>query len=363
MADWAPPAASAAPPHQAGWYPDPHGSGELRYHDGWSWTAHVAGPVVGGRALHPTFPLPAAIGGLVILVVSIVGGRFLIEALVRFEWPIAAYVALLAVVGYGPSVAWCRYSSRRWGTGSMRRDFGISWRWIDAGWAPLIWLGALGCQVVVALVVLATRIPITSNTEGVKELDADRGYVIALLVTAVCAAPIVEELVFRGLVLRGLLSRYAAVPTIASQAVLFGVAHVDPVRGAGNIGLSLVLSGVGAAFGAAAFWLRRIGPTMIAHAIFNGVVLTIVLTGVLDDLQQDTRARTAVLAPVRASTADDAVVDQADVTEPGGDGDERPVLDLDERSQRVGVDDGDVLELGAWLASHGRLHGGGQPGG
>jgi hypothetical protein len=47
----------------------------------------------------------------------------------------------------------------------------------------------------------------------------------------------------------------------------------------------MVLSGVGIAFGAAAVLLRRIGPVIVAHAIFNGAVLLIVLTGVADRLQ------------------------------------------------------------------------------
>ena len=69
--------------------------------------------------------------------------------------------------------------------------------------------------------------------------------------------------------------------------MLFGVAHVDPVRGTGNIGLVLVLSGVGAAFGGGAYLLRRIGPTIVAHAIFNGAVLVLVLTNAQEWLQNN----------------------------------------------------------------------------
>ena len=110
------------------------------------------------------------------------------------------------------------------------------------------------------------------------------------------------------MVLRGLLSRLPAVGAVAGQAVLFGAAHVDPVRGAGNVGLVMVLSGVGAVFGGAAYLLRRIGATVIAHAIFNGVVLLIVLSGVADDLRDESTVASAV--------EQRAVVDQADLTEP-----------------------------------------------
>jgi hypothetical protein len=83
-------------------------------------------------------------------------------------------------------------------------------------------------------------------------------------------------------VMRGLRARLGAMATVILQAVFFGAAHFDPVRGTGNIGLVMVLSSVGAAFGLGAYLLRRIGPTIVAHAIFNGVVLIIVLTGAND---------------------------------------------------------------------------------
>lgn len=237
------------------------------------------------RPPHPTMPLPAALGALGVLLVSLVGGRFLVDALVGFGWPLVVYVAILSIVGYGPSLWWCGYASRRWGTGALLHDLGARPRWSDLGWGPVVWMGAVLAQLAVGAVVVAAGIPTGSNVDGMSELTADRTYVIALLVTAVIAAPVVEELVFRGVVLRGLLSRFGAVAALALQGVLFGVVHVDPVRGADNIGLAMVLSGVGVALGVAAYLLRRIGPTIVAHAIFNGVVLALVLTGVLDRLQ------------------------------------------------------------------------------
>jgi membrane protease YdiL (CAAX protease family) len=136
---------------------------------------------------------------------------------------------------------------------------------------------------VVGLVVVVTKIPFTSNVKNVSELRADRSYVVSLLVLAVVAAPIAEEIVFRGVVLRGLLSRNGAVIAVGVQGILFGLAHFDPVRGTGNIGLILVLGAVGCVLGGAAFLIRRIAPTMIAHAILNGIAMTIALTGWLSN--------------------------------------------------------------------------------
>ena len=265
------------------------------------------------RPAHPTLPLAAAVGGVAILVASLVGGRFLVEALATLDWPIVVYVAILVVIGYGPSLGWAWWVSHRWGHGDLGDDVGVRFRGSDAGWGPVVWLAAVGTQIVVASIVLAIGVPTSSNTEGVGELDADRGYVIAVLIAAVVAAPIAEELLFRGVIMRGLLSRLPAVAAIAAQGALFGAAHVDPVRGRGNLGLALILGGVGVAFGTGAYLLRRIGPTVIAHAIFNAVVLTIVLTGALDGLRDDASARQAT------------VVDQPHVAEPHGDHHQRAV--------------------------------------
>jgi membrane protease YdiL (CAAX protease family) len=220
-----------------------------------------------------------------VLTASLLLSKVVLDALLSLEWPVAVYVVLLAAIGYGPSLLWARYASRRWGTGRLLDDVGGRPRWSDLGWGPVVWFAAIGTQVAIGAIVIGIGVPLSSNTDGIAELDADRTYVVAIVVAAVIAAPVVEELVFRGLVLRGLLGTMPAVAAILLQGLLFGVAHVDPVRGAGNLGLALILSGVGIAFGGAAYLLRRIGPTVVAHAIFNGVVMAIVLTGLGDDLR------------------------------------------------------------------------------
>lgn len=259
--------------------------------------------------LTPTLPLEAAVGAVTVLTVSLLGSKLLLDAVVGFGWPVAVYVALLASVGYGPSLWWCRFASRRWGTGHLGADIGLTPRLSDLGWGPVIWLGAIGAQVAVGVVVIALDVPIVGNTDGIGELTGDRTYVVSIVISAVVAAPIVEEMVFRGVVMRGLASRLPVVAVVVVQGLLFGVAHVDPVRGDGNIGLVLVLSGVGIAFGVAVALLGRIGPSIVAHAIFNAAVLVIVLTGLADRLDD--------ASPERVE--DVGVVDQADRAEPGGD--------------------------------------------
>lgn len=325
-----PTARAAFPPPTtapAGWYPDPERPNGIRYFDGRRWAP--SGPIRPAhtppgftdrtpRGPHPSLPIGAAWGALAVLLISLVGGRLMLDVLTTFRWPVVVYVAILSLVGYGPSLWWCRHVSRRWGVGRLSDDIGLRVRWSDLGWGPLVWIGTVATQIVFAVVVLVTGVPSGGNVEGVSEMRDDRTYVVVILLTAVVAAPLVEEMVFRGVVLRGFLQRMSAIPAIIAQGVLFGVVHVDPVRGADNIGLAIILSGVGIALGLAAFLLRRIGPTIIAHAIFNGVVLALVLTGVAERLQEEDSASW--------SHADATIVDQAYIAEPHGHDHEGPAL-------------------------------------
>lgn len=306
----------------------------------------VGGPVAPSSGRPSTLPVGAAIGAIVVLTASLVASKYLLDAVVDRGWPVAIYVAMLAIIGYGPSLWWCWFVSRRWGSGDLGVDIGLRPRFADLGWGPVIWLGAIGAQAAIGAVVVALGLPLVGNTEGIDEIRADRTYVVSLVITAVIAAPIVEEMVFRGVVMRGLRSRLPIVAVVVVQGLLFGIAHVDPVRGAGNVGLVLVLSGVGIAFGVAVALLGRIGPSIVAHAIFNGAVLLIVLTGVAERLQDAADGSPGERV---------AVVDQANVSELCGDGDPHPAGgpvgrgEFVNRLERGSVEQADVVEGREWL--------------
>jgi uncharacterized protein len=268
---WPPPAAGS------GWYADPWFGDGLRWWDGRRWTHHAVQRQGGPRPPHDRLPAIAAIGAIAAVGGPIVVTRFLVEALADHRWPIAVYVALSALIGYGPSIWWARYVSRRWGTGRFAADVGLRFRAVDLGWGPVTWLACVGAQVAVGTVIIALDIPFTSNTTDVSDLRATRGYVVSMLILAVIVAPIVEEIAFRGVVLRGLLSVCHPAVAVGVQGAVFGAAHYDPARGAGNIGLVMVLAGVGVVLGGAAFLIRRITPSMIAHAILNAIAMAIAL--------------------------------------------------------------------------------------
>ncbi len=290
---------STPPP---GWYADPVQPTLQRYWDGMRWTDHLAEPmpmpVVVPPPPFPTLPFRVALGAIASLALPLVASRWLLRPFADHDWPIVVYIALAGVLAYGPPVAYWLWASRRWGSGRAAADVGLSMRKADLGWGPLTWLACLAAQTIVALVILALHVPFQSNTESIRALRDDRGFVIAMLVLSVLVAPLIEEIVFRGLVLRGLLSRWPVAAAVGVQGALFGLAHFAPERGMRNIGLLIVLGTVGVVLGVSAYLSRRIAPTIIAHAIINGVAMAVVLSG---------------WSP---TTNDAAVVDQAHVVEP-----------------------------------------------
>src|SRR5215218_1606204 len=98
-------------PTPPGWFPDPLGGFALRYWDGVRWTdrtAVPAGAVPERREPFGTIPYPAALIMLLGTAVSLIADKFIVNALVRYRWPIAVYVIIAAIIGYLPLVLGCR---------------------------------------------------------------------------------------------------------------------------------------------------------------------------------------------------------------------------------------------------------------
>jgi membrane protease YdiL (CAAX protease family) len=98
--------------------------------------------------------------------------------------------------------------------------------------------------------------------------------VIALLTVVV--VPIVEEMLFRGLVLRGFLRVFKGAgrvlgPVLACGAtgVVFGLAHFELLELLGLAAFGVVLAVM-------AYKLGRIGPCIFAHAAFNLVAILVI---------------------------------------------------------------------------------------
>jgi hypothetical protein len=100
--------------------------------------------------------------------------------------------------------------------------------------------------------------------------DGTGGLVVLGLLVCV-GSPLVEELFFRGLLLRGLAGRLSPAPpkrvavlTVVVTAVVFGLVHFEALQLIGLVGFGVVL-------GTLAWRTRRLGPGLVAHITFNAV--------------------------------------------------------------------------------------------
>jgi uncharacterized protein len=172
-------------------------------------------------------------------------------------------------------------ASRAKGTGDLGRDFG--WR-IDL--KADVWTG-LGLALLAQGIVLALSIAVQVFAPDVEVSQSSQdmaagthGARLAVLVVIFAVgAPLVEELFFRGLLLRALWRRFGSGAAVALSGLVFGFVHLE----AGDpVGAIVVVGGL-TVFGWVLAWITvkkgRIGPALVAHMAFNAVgVVSLLLT-------------------------------------------------------------------------------------
>jgi membrane protease YdiL (CAAX protease family) len=172
----------------------------------------------------------------------------------------------------------CVLVSRRYGSGSVRRDYGLRVQGVDLGWGLLLALLARVLAAVVVAVLAAFSHRLTgSNLSDVRELRHDTAALAVFALMAVVGAPVVEELFFRGLLLRSFVGRLGLWGAVPAQALLFCLVHTIPSLGLGNVSVLAATFLFGAFAGGVASWQRRLGPSMIGHSIFNALAVFAVL--------------------------------------------------------------------------------------
>jgi len=157
-------------------------------------------------------------------------------------------------------------ASGEWGSGRLRADFGWWARPTDALRAIVImWVAGMAG----ALAVTPWHGQTSSNADWLTTADTLTAVIFAGF--AIVAAPLIEELVFRGLLLRALTSRYGHRPAIVMQGLAFGLYHFK-LGGSDNLSTMVYLAAGGTVLGIAAHRWQRLGPTIVAHALTNLVV-------------------------------------------------------------------------------------------
>ena len=161
------------------------------------------------------------------------------------------------------------WTSRTSGSGSLATDFGLRFRPPDPLMGAVVGVAA---QYGLAFLVY---LPFRSDEHLIREVGQPAQHLtrlahgwggVVLVAVVVVGAPVVEELFFRGLLLRSLARRIGTPGAVIVSAVLFGLAHYEPVQ-------LPVLVLFGAALGLLAVRTGRLGPGICAHAAFNAVAV------------------------------------------------------------------------------------------
>ncbi len=287
-----------APP-PPGWYRDPSGAPDTaRWWNGAAWTDHVyplpaapsakatAGvtPGADADAQAPTIPLRAvwwAFGGFV--AGEIAGSIMAAVAAVATGTPSSQLTTSAPLTLIGEFGLWagmltaCVVVSRRYATGSLKRDLLLRFRTVDLAIGALAAFAAFLVDLVVGAIFLHTRFH-GSNTQLLTGQRHDRaGFVVVTLIVAI-GAPFFEELFFRGLLRRALASRLGPAVAVVAQAGLFGLAHFEPGNGLGNVSVIVAIAGVGLVLGFTVRQTGRLGSSMVGHGLFNLVVAVLAVT-------------------------------------------------------------------------------------
>jgi membrane protease YdiL (CAAX protease family) len=234
--------------------------------------------------------LPQFFIGLVAFVAVVVAVNLLALALPRDAQGPLLFAAVLA--GYGALFGTALLASKRRGTGSLARDFGLSFRPVDLAIGLGVGLAAkiVGVLVAIPLVGLSGGTP-TSNVP----LQNDFLWtVLNTVIATTLVAPVVEELFFRGMLLRAIrngilrgpaahprneppspsLVRSALLGSVLISSAAFMLVHLYQAL---DLPTLLVLGSstliLGLANAVLATRTGRLGPGIVAHIVFNGVAL------------------------------------------------------------------------------------------
>jgi len=100
--------------------------------------------------------------------------------------------------------------------------------------------------------------------------NARGGWIVALVLVVVIGAPLIEEVVYRGVVQPGLVGAWGPTAGIVVTAALFAGVHLQPIEFPGLFVFALVL-------GFARHRSDRLALSIVAHMAFNSAGLVLVM--------------------------------------------------------------------------------------
>jgi membrane protease YdiL (CAAX protease family) len=185
----------------------------------------------------------------------------------------ALTTALSTLAQFGTWFGCCVYVARTKGFG-VRHDFGLTVQ-IRDWWAPFAGIGLflVGSAIIEPLV----RI-VNEHQAVVDDLDKASGAKLAVFaIVAALVAPVCEELLFRGLLLRALRRRMSPTAAVIVQALAFALAHPMLSPTLGDFAVVPALFLLGAVSGIVATRKGDLSASIMMHIGFNLVTTLLAL--------------------------------------------------------------------------------------
>lgn len=216
-----------------------------------------------------------AVAILAVLFASLLATQAVLGSELVSVMPGAARIAARAVVlaGFdGIALGVLAFLASRRGSG-LWRAFGLGR--LEVGWRHRLTSATLVVGLLVATRLVSTLWGAVASAAGFDPPSASTlssvfgrgGAGLALsVVMVVVVAPLTEELVFRGVVLRALAQRLGRWWAIVASAVLFAAYH-------GTAWTAVPLAALGMATGWLAWNRRSLWPAIALHALYNGVIV------------------------------------------------------------------------------------------
>jgi len=208
------------------------------------------------------------------IVVSLIAGTFGFAITGDTSGHVGALTTALSTLGqFGTWFGCIVYIARLKGR-SLRQDFGFTLQ-IRDWWAPFLGLGLflVGNALVTPLVNI-----VNEHQAVVDDLDKAGGAKLAVFaIVAAVIAPVCEELLFRGLLLRALRRRMSPTQAVIVQALAFAFAHPMLSPTLGDLAVVPAIFLLGAVSGAVAVRKGDLSASIMMHIGFNLVTTLLAL--------------------------------------------------------------------------------------
>jgi uncharacterized protein len=185
----------------------------------------------------------------------------------------ALYAILIAAIVYAGRDLAHRYAGWGWTFGLQRP------KWMDLAWLAAGFGMTLAGRLIVGVIANAlSHGKALQQSQNLVVTSHSVAVYVVLGIVVVLIAPVVEELMFRGMMLRTFMRRWGFWPAALASSAIFALFHTYEVRTlAGALTLAAVVFTLGLSNSLLARWSGRLAAGIMNHMLFNGLAILVLI--------------------------------------------------------------------------------------